>query len=101
MGMEHPQFLNPRFTAHYPEAFASEDDQFRYSAYAYIAWNICEAIFDRSHKNPQLLETWLPVIDAENRLHRVWFDRAENQHKFKQAFRDFVHTQFPPSETTI
>jgi len=86
--LEHPNFVNPSYTVDYDNMFKDED-LWRYKTYAYIAWNICETIYDRKD-NKTLFETWEPVIVAENKLHRKWFDALENHHKFKDSFRKYV-----------
>ena len=55
-----------------------------------MVWNFIEAIHDRCDGDKELKVTWYPVIDAENRLHRKWFDEERNKHKFKEAFREFI-----------
>lgn len=93
LGMANPKFVNPKYTCNYKEQFTDEDELHKYECYAYIAWNICETIRDR--KDTSLYETWKPVIVAENKLHRRWFDNPENHHKFKARFRAFIEENFP------
>ena len=61
-----------------------------YNLYAFMVWNFLESIYDRCERDKRLRVTWYPVIDAENRLHRAWFDCLDNRHKFKDEFRRFV-----------
>ena len=96
LGMEYPKFRNPKYTINYKNEF-NEDDLYRYETYAFIAWNICETIYDR--KDEALFETWKPVIVAENKLHRKWFNDPKNQHKFKERFRVYIHNNFPEDTT--
>ncbi|OGS06400.1 MAG: hypothetical protein A2270_06855 [Elusimicrobia bacterium RIFOXYA12_FULL_51_18] len=93
LGMENPRFLNPQLTCNYQQSFCS-DELYRYKAYAFIAWNICETISDRRN-DTELFKTWLPVLKVENNLHRAWFDAEENREKFKKEFQDFVKESFP------
>ncbi|RLF63624.1 MAG: hypothetical protein DRN33_03745 [Thermoplasmata archaeon] len=94
LGMRQPKFRNPEYTKNYKEMFKDDEDElYRYDTYAFIAWNICETIYDR--KDEALFETWRPVIVAENKLHRKWFDDPENYHKFKDRFREYIHDNFP------
>jgi hypothetical protein len=92
LGIQHPKFVNPKNTSNYKNAFKG-DELSRYEIYAYISWNICETIYDR--KDDILFETWKPVIVAENKLHRRWFDNPENHHKFKDRFRDYIQNNYP------
>lgn len=64
----------------------------RYETYAFICWNFCETIYDKM--DDDLMRTWSVVIENENRLHRRWFEQAENQSKFKKEFRDFISTNY-------
>lgn len=91
LGMQYPKFLDPKNTSNYKQVFKG-DDLLRYDTYAYISWNICETIYDR--KDEKLFETWKPVIVAENKLHRKWFDDSENYHKFKDSFRQYINDNF-------
>jgi hypothetical protein len=75
-----------------PAASRSGDQALEYEAYAFMVWNFLEAIYDRCEHNNRLCCTWYPVIDTENRLHRAWFDRKTNEHRFKPAFRAFVRS---------
>jgi hypothetical protein len=93
LGMEYPKFRNPKYTIDYKNEFQDENELYKYETYAYIAWNICETICDR--KDEALFKTWKPVIVAENKLHRKWFDNPENYHKFKERFRVYVQNNFP------
>jgi hypothetical protein len=40
------------------------------------------------------MKTWSVVIDAENELHRKWFDNPENSKKFKESFRYFISENY-------
>ncbi len=90
--MQYPKFLDPKNTSNYKNVFKG-DDLLRYDTYAYVSWNICETIYDR--KDDKLFETWEPVIVAENKLHRKWFDNPENHHKFKDRFREYIQNNYP------
>lgn len=93
IGLEHPKLRNSKYTHNYKVSFKNEDDLSRYECYAYIVWNICETIYDR--RDTALFETWKPVVVAENKLHRSWFENPENHHKFKERFRMYVAENFP------
>jgi hypothetical protein len=67
-----------------------EGKQGEYEAYAFMVWNFIETIFDRCPGNAHLCETWYPIIETENLLHRKWFDEARNRSKFKTKFVDFI-----------
>ncbi|MGC9307456.1 MAG: hypothetical protein ACP5FL_01615, partial [Thermoplasmatota archaeon] len=94
LGTQFPKLTNPNFTTDYKNKFDNEDELSRYNTFAFISWNICETIYDRCC-DKQTWETWRPVIEAENRLHRKWFDEEENFHKFKKSFREFIVKEFP------
>jgi hypothetical protein len=98
LGMDNPRFRNPKYTHGYKEKFRDEDELFRYESYAYIVWNICETVYDRGQKDENLAKTWLPIVGAENKLHREWFDNAENNHKFKDEFIAYIKETFPNQE---
>lgn len=71
----------------------AEDDEYRlqYEAYAFMCWNLLETIFDRqadARAHLGVSNTWLPVIEEENRLHFHWFCR--NLRLFKGQFQGFV-----------
>ena len=78
-----------------PGALATEDERMAYDAYAYMVWNFLETVCDRCRWNLFLRRTWYPVIDAENRIHRAWFDAPENHHKFKKPFRSLILRKLP------
>jgi hypothetical protein len=87
LGLAHPNLIDPASTTHYQEKFTG-DDLNRYNAYAFIVWNVCETIYDYCKGDEALWETWRPVIDAENTLHRTWL--KNNQPKFKQSFLEYM-----------
>ncbi len=94
LGTEHPRFRDPSFTSDYNNKF-QEDELVAFSTFAFISWNICETIYDRCRAVKELWHTWEPIIVAENKLHRRWFDTLENFHKFKKEFREFVQASYP------
>lgn len=75
--------------------------QREYDAYAFMVWNFVETVFDRCQGwgKKRLRDTWYPVIEAENGLHRKWFDVPENRRKFKEHFCQFMEKQFPAKVT--
>jgi len=92
-GMEYPEFVNPEYTQDYETKFADNINQkIRYELYAFNVWNICETVFDY-RKNKGVLESWKPVLDNENFLHRRWFDQPSNRRKFKASFVDFIENE--------
>jgi len=62
------------------------DNDFRrkYEIYAYMCWNFLETIHDRHNE----MNTWLPVILEENRLHYIWF--RHNLKLFKTEFQNYI-----------
>ncbi len=89
MVLERPYLLSP---PHDDELKGAE-----YEAYAFMVWNFLETVVDRCEgtSNKRLRDTWYPIIDTENRLHRAWFDAEANRHKFKAQFRRFIETRYP------
>jgi hypothetical protein len=73
-------------------AMRSDAERIEYDVYAYMVWNFLETIYDRCSHDKKLCATWYPVIIAEDRLHRKWFDDPANRHKFKTAFYEFVQS---------
>jgi len=96
IGIDHPRFRDPQYTHDYKKMFKDEDERHAYECYAFIAWNICETIFD--HRDSPLFETWKPNLLAENNLHRKWFDDPQNQNKFKLKFRTYVAENLPADD---
>ena len=90
IGLERPELLS--FPASPDPAKATE-----YGAYAFMVWNFVETIFDRCQgwSKRRLRETWYPIIDAENALHRGWFDLPANRRRFKQRFVQFIEARYP------
>src|SRR5215472_1865286 len=80
--------------------FATAPDpnkQREYDAYAFMVWNFAETVFDRCQGwwKRRLRATWYPVLEAENALHRKWFDLPENRSKFKRHFCEFIDREYP------
>ncbi len=84
-----------------PNGARSRDQRREYDTYAFMVWNFLETIYDRCQDATALCVTWYPVIDAENRRHRAWFDDPENRPKFKQPFRDFIERNYPTGLTAV
>lgn len=89
IGLNRPELLS--FPASPDPARATE-----YGAYAFMVWNFIETIFDRCQgwSKRRLRETWYPIIDAENALHRGWFDLPVNRRRFKQRFVEFIEARY-------
>jgi hypothetical protein len=94
VGIQYPRLRQPDFTRDYKNRFEGEELT-RYETYAYIAWNLCETIHDRCKGVEDVLNTWIPVIVGENKLHRRWFDNPENFHLFREEFRRYVQATYP------
>jgi hypothetical protein len=88
MAMADPDFVNPDFTLDYEHKFVGKE-QIRYGLYAFQVWNLCETIYD-NRKSGGVLESWQPVLDHENALHRKWFDEPLNRKKFKESFGKYL-----------
>lgn len=89
IGIEYPDFRNPEKTTNYKTEFKG-GKLIQYNTYAYIAWNVCETVYDRTHKSGKNWDTWRPIIVAEKKLHNAWLLDPENHHKFKEKFRNFI-----------
>src|SRR5574337_277446 len=68
-----------------PDAARTPAEEQEYNSYAFMVWNFLETIHDRCERDQNLCATWYPALDAEDRLHRAWFDRPENRGKFKDG----------------
>lgn len=94
-GINNPSLRDPSKTVNYDKYDKNNPKEreyfLSYSTYAYMIWNFIETIYDlhqRSRKNSYMIETWMPVIIDENKLHFRWF--KNNQRLFKKEFREFV-----------
>jgi hypothetical protein len=87
--MQYPKFRNPEYTCDYKTKF-KDAELFQYECYANIVWNVCETVHDRGEKDDELAQTWKPIVVAENKLHRKWFDDEKNHHKFKDLYIKYV-----------
>jgi hypothetical protein len=99
LAIEHPRFVNPKFTLDYQRSFKGEE-LLQYEAYAFIVWNVCETIADH-RKDKTLFRSWEPVLKAENERHRAWFDTGENRSKFKMEFRDLIQKHYQPPQRAV
>lgn len=95
LAIANPSFADASATRHYRSKFDGEQKQ-KYELYAFIAWNVCETIYDR-RRNKTVLKSWSPIIKTENDLHRAWFEAPENHSKFKPEFRRYILENFPYS----
>lgn len=93
LGIAYPRLRQPNLTRDYKNQLEGEDLA-RYETYAYMSWNLCETIYDRCGGDQEVFNTWQPVIVAENKLHRRWFDNPENFDKFREEFRKYVATTY-------
>ena len=69
-----------------PQSIRNPQQATQYDAFAFITWNFIESIYDYSQQDKSVLVTWKCVFMYESSLHREWFDRPENQKKFKEEF---------------
>ena len=92
-GIANPRFADASLTRDYHSKFSGDERQ-KYELYAFIAWNVCETIYDR-RRNKAVLKSWCPIIKTENNLHRAWFDDPKNHSKFKPEFRRYILENFP------
>ena len=91
IGIENPDFRNEAKTT---KGVFEGDDLVKYETYAYMVWNVCETVYDRTGGRGGNWKTWKPIIEAEYRLHGKWFMKEENHHKFKEEFIGFVEKEF-------
>ncbi len=87
IGIEHPIMRNQNYTQEYDSD--TSETRYRYEVYAFICWNFCETIFDKSDAN--LFKTWKVVIEEEARLHEKWILQKENRNKFKEQFIEYIY----------
>ncbi len=65
-----------------------EHYELQYEAYAFMIWNFLETIHDRCEEHPDLLDTWAPIVSAENEIHRGWFLQQMRDQAEKAAVAD-------------
>jgi len=75
--------------------------QEEYEIYALMAWCVIETIFDRATPDNDLLDIWRSAIEIENHLHRQWFDRPDNEYKFRKPFREYIRKGFPAASASV
>lgn len=86
MAMADQDLRDSKKTKNYRDAFDKIGKLGKYNIYAYIVWNFCETISDRTKDDLDSKATWYPSIKAEKELHGDWFKEKENQSKFKDKF---------------
>ena len=91
IGMEYPEFRDPEKTQAYKTAFTG-NKLVQYDVYAYMVWNVCETVYDRTKEDKENKTTWEPIVIAEKRLHNTWLENTENHHKFKKEFVAYVQS---------
>ncbi len=89
IGIDNPEFRDKEKTSDYKSSFAG-NQLIRYEAYAYMVWNVCETVYDRTVNNADNRITWEPVIHAEMKVHKKWISDSGNHHKFKSEFLNYV-----------
>jgi hypothetical protein len=62
--------------------------ELQYDAYAFMVWNFLETIHDRCEEHPDLLDTWGPIVSAENDIHRGWFLQQMREQAEKAALAE-------------
>jgi hypothetical protein len=82
--VDHPHLCRP-----HPEG-KTADQICQYDAFAYMVWNFLESIFDYAEDDKVLRETWHSALCYEAKAHAVWFNKKENQIKFKDRFVAFI-----------
>lgn len=84
-------FENPYVQS--PEQISAPQEAEKYNLYAFMMWNFLEAIHDRCLEDPELKDTWTPIIQAEGRRHRGWLTTSGNAANFKSNFIAYIDTQ--------
>lgn len=92
IALNNPELRDFSKTSEYMKEEKNSTFYIRYNLYAYMVWNTLETIFDQHSKKNATektkLNTWLPVIKEENKIHYCWF--KHNIHLFKPDFSNFV-----------
>jgi hypothetical protein len=97
---------HPHLCRSNPEGKTS-DQIYQYDAFAYMVWNFLESIYDYAEDDKVLRETWHSCLRYEAQVHAAWFNKRENQTKFKDRFVEFIKreqftqpTENPAPEST-
>jgi len=84
-------FENPYVQS--PERISAPQEVEKYNLYAFMMWNFLEAIYDRCRDDPELRETWAPIILSESQRHHDWLAAPENAANFKSNFIAYINSQ--------
>ncbi len=77
-----------------PLAKRTPEQLLEYGYYAHLVWCFVETVYDHASPEDDLLKIWWSAIEIENRLHREWFDRPENEYMFRLEFREYIDNHF-------
>lgn len=94
LAFDHPEYLILENTQHYETKFSVEKAT-QYGVFAKMIWDFCETIYDLTKENPELFQTWEPILIDANRLHRTWFNNAIKLNYFKEPFIKYIQAHFP------
>jgi hypothetical protein len=95
VAIDHPHLRDPNTTQNYKKITDSAkanicNEEYKkmleYDSYALMVLNIIETIYDRK----RIDKTWLPVVNAEKKLHSKWLEYKENKDYFKDKFLNFL-----------
>lgn len=89
--IQDPKLRDEKEIKQYPN-FQAKFDPVKYDAYAYMAFNFCESVFDytRGKKNSRNRQSWTPAVVTETFLHWRWFFNPQNFNKFDNETRNHI-----------
>ena len=77
-----------------PTGHKTADEVHQYNAFAFMTWNVIEAIVDYCEKYKELHDTWDVIVRYEAKQHIQWFREPSNRVKFKKKFQGYVDRLF-------
>lgn len=82
MAIDKPYLRQP--DAIYRNPLAKSNQEREYDIYARTIWNFLETVADRCQNDPELKDTWYPVIQDEGAVHTRWI--RDNPKGFSKGF---------------
>ncbi|MEA3219157.1 hypothetical protein [Immundisolibacter sp.] len=89
MAIDKPYLRQPE--AIYRNPLAKTNQEREYDIYARMIWNFLEAVADRCHNDPELKDTWYPVIQDEGIVHTQWIRQKP------KGFSENFYRRFGPN----
>lgn len=86
MAIDKPYLRQP--DAIYRNPLAKTNHEQEYDIYARMIWNFLETVADRCQNDPNLEDTWHPVIEDEGTVHKQWI------RKKPKGFSDVFYQRF-------